>query len=124
MASVSLGLKVHPAACRGSAAWHSLCPEPPGLRQGFLGLGPFRCETPILGAVKAAMKQSSFRWSAEMKWGDLHPAWSLWVVIVTFVTYFTVSVCLSLIQPGFSGAYDDDVNILPGGKIKLTMEFY
>lgn len=61
---------------------------------------------------------------AEMKWGDLHPAWSLWVVIVTFVTYFTVSVCLSLIQPGFSGAYDDDVNILPGGKIKLTMEFY
>ena len=46
------------------------------------------------------------------------------VVIVTFVTYFTVSGCLSLIQPGFSGAYDDDVNILPGGKIKLTMEFY
>lgn len=62
--------------------------------------------------------------SAEMKWEICILLDLCVMVIITFVTYFTVSGCLSLIQPGFSGAYDDDVNILPGRKIKLTMEFY
>lgn len=37
----------------------------------------------------------------------------------TFLIYFTVSGCLSLIQPGLSGACEDDVGIFPQRENKI-----